>query len=658
MADTPGNCGTGAGGFRSGNKCARKRLGTAISNLSEHEYYRIMVQEHPAGKAGELAERTAAGIAAGEVAQDLDAAPTVDAAHMSLKDVRRAYVVSLAEYPQGPAREGMATLTAKAGAVTGHSAGPDVAIITAKGDAGKVLRGLQAKSFHEAVLARGGGQGTTVLWERHAGPVHESKSGWQYKQVTPGVWLKGREAVMPWLISSEKVPEDVKAMAMGQARAVALSADGPAFIIEADAFPPPKPVPLGLQGRPTFEEVPTDEPTGIDNQGNPVYGRRRVPVEYYRKEIARVGEWTHPTELDERTGEPLRYVFTREYFDRLAENFRGLATDGLSPFVPDYHVTAYNASLNNGEIVDVRRDGDSLYVDMKLVGAGAVEKALKNKVSGYFVQAARNAKGKTYTGGVLHHVALTPRPGQPNLNNYQRIAASAAGEPDISVPVVTLCACTNESDQQRSIDMLPKETIDKLRAKFKLTADAKDADVLVKAADAALADPPPDKSAEVTALSATVKTLEQERDAAKQQVLALSGNAPREPDPMSLALITRAFKTDRERVIESGVISEAGMAELDALLLPGGKPTPAALALSAGSVDPHYSRVCDILRRNPGVKTDNAVARGTPTDPPVRGQLSLSGTGVVDDKGEPVKPERLRELAAMAGVFLPAAKAG
>lgn len=127
--------------------------------------------------------------------------------------------------------------------------------------------------------------------------------------------------------------------------------------------------------------------------------------------------------------------------------------------------------------------------------------------------------------------------------------------------------------------------------------------------------------AQVTALSAQL-------EAANGQVLALSGNAPREPDPMSLALITRAFKTDRERVIESGVVSEAGMNELDALLLPNGKPTGAALALSAGSVDPFYSRVCDVLRRNPGVKTNNAVPRGEPGTPPTHPALPpLSGAG-------------------------------
>jgi hypothetical protein len=76
-----------------------------------------------------------------------------------------------------------------------------------------------------------------------------------------------------------------------------------------------------------------------------------------------------------------------------------------------------------------------------------------------------------------------------------------------------------------------------------------------------------------------------------------------------MSLITRSFKTDRDRVIESGVISEAGMKELDALLMPGGKPGKFALALSAGSPDPLYTRVCDILRRNPGVKVNNEIPR-------------------------------------------------
>jgi hypothetical protein len=98
-------------------------------------------------------------------------------------------------------------------------------------------------------------------------------------------------------------------------------------------------------------------------------------------------------------------------------------------------------------------------------------------------------------------------------------------------------------------------------------------------------------------------------------------------------------------VVESGVVSEAGMKELDALLLPAGKPGKFALALSAGSPDPLYSRVCDILRRNPGVKTDNAI----PRDPASRAdaeeavRLALSGdVASVDEK----KRDRQAELLA------------
>jgi hypothetical protein len=196
----------------------------------------------------------------------------------------------------------------------------------------------------------------------------------------------------------------------------------------------------------------------------------------------------------------------------------------------------------------------------------------------------------------------------------------------------------------------------KLRAKLNLAADVKDEDVAEQAAALALADPPPDKGPEVVALSAKVKTLETERDTikAEAETLKLSAAAPKEPDALSLSLITRAFKTDRERVIESGVVSEAGMKEIDALLLPAGKPAPFALALSAGSPDPLYSRLCDVLRRHPGVKTDAKVKREGVSL--AAGPNHQSYDPDAKEPEKPITPERRTELLAHVGARPPPSK--
>jgi hypothetical protein len=184
------------------------------------------------------------------------------------------------------------------------------------------------------------------------------------------------------------------------------------------------------------------------------------------------------------------------------------------------------------------------------------------------------------------------------------------------------------------------ETIQKLRAKLNLT-DAKavpDEEIVERAAALALADPPPDKSAEVAALSADVTRLKGELEAEKGKVLKLSADAPREPDALSLSLITESFDTKRDQAIADGAISKAGADALDKLLRPGGKPTPLALSQSAGDTRPLYSRIYEIIRDNPGVRHNNGVPR--PGGDPA---LRLSGDGNNDD------PAKLAENARREG---------
>jgi hypothetical protein len=152
----------------------------------------------------------------------------------------------------------------------------------------------------------------------------------------------------------------------------------------------------------------------------------------------------------------------------------------------------------------------------------------------------------------------------------------------------------------------------------------KDEDVAEQAAALALADPPPDKGPEVVALSAKVKTLETERDTikAEAETLKLSAAAPKEPDALSLSLITRAFKTDRERVIESGVVSEAGMKEIDALLL-ARRPARAVRARP--------------LRRQPRPAVLAAVRRAPPAPRRQDGRQGEAGGRLA--RGRPEPPE-------------------
>jgi hypothetical protein len=331
------------------------------------------------------------------------------------------------------------------------------------------------------------------------------------------------------------------------------------------------PLPLGLEGYPA-----------TDSAGQPIH--------YRRMKIAQVGKWTH-----RGTGE--EFEITRDRADQWARNHQALSAVGVRPFVPGEHRATFNAADNHGYVARVEREGDDVFAVVALHGDDALKLAAKNGRSIYVVNDAKDAQGNVHRGESLHHLALVPNPALPDLGDAVRIAASA-DRPALSVPVFTLAAATTPQEH-----VMDKNIAKKFRETFKVAADVADDKLNDLAAEKALA-----LSADVATLTTERDTLKTNLTAKTTEVLALSAN-DKEPDALSMSLITRSFKTDRDRVVESGVISEAGMKELDALLLPSGKPGKFALALSGGSPDPLYSRVCDILRRNPGVKTDNAIPR-------------------------------------------------
>jgi hypothetical protein len=376
------------------------------------------------------------------------------------------------------------------------------------------------------------------------------------------------------------------------------------FVLYLDDATIGRPLPLGLEGMPTK-----------DDAGEPIH--------YRRMKIARIGKWTH-----RGTGE--QFEITRDRADQWARNHVALSGAGVRPFIPGEHRDSFNAKDNHGYVVRVEREGDDVFAVTALHGDEALKLAAKNGRSIYVVNDAKDATGKVHAGESLHHLALVPNPALPDLGDAVRIAASA-DRPAISVPVFTMAAATPTQKESE----MNKELAKKFREKLGVAADVADDKLADLAAEKALA-----LSADVATLTTERDTLKTDRDAKAQQVLALSAN-DKEPDALSMSLITRSFKTDRDRVIESGVISEAGMKELDTLLLPGGKPGKFALALSAGSPDPLYCRVCDILRRNPGVKVNNEIPRDVQARAEAEENIRLS---LSSDNSDPKKRDRQAEL--------------
>jgi hypothetical protein len=381
-----------------------------------------------------------------------------------------------------------------------------------------------------------------------------------------------------------------------------LSADGErSFVLHLSEASEETPIPAGLEGYPT-------EADG-------------VPIFYRVMTIARTGNWTH-------RGTGQQFEITPERADEWVRNTTALAAAGVEPFVPGQHREKFNASDNFGWVKKIYRDGSDVKALVALYGDDARTAAARNGRSIYVVNDARDAKGKKYDGETIAHIALVPNPALPDLGPTVKIAASADG-PAIEAPIYEPSVPKQESD------MTP-ELARKLREKFSIGTDVPDAQLADKAAEKALAlsaDVDTEKG-KVTALTADKDKLTKERDDALKdakakgdKVLQLSADAL-PTDPRVTALLNRTFKVDREQVIAAGVVSDAGMKEIDKLLFDNGNPTPAALALSAESNEPFYSRLCEILRKNPGIRHNNAVPRGAT---PAQRNLAASADGTPPD---------------------------
>jgi hypothetical protein len=374
-------------------------------------------------------------------------------------------------------------------------------------------------------------------------------------------------------------------------------------------------------------------------EGHPTKDAAGKPIHYRKVMVAPFGNWVHRS-----TGEPI--VVTPARADEWIKNVAALAASGVKPFVTSKHVyddegnfIEPDARNTLGYVVRMERDEKGVYSIVALHGDESLEVAAKNSRSvGVSKRDFRDATGKTYPGETLHHLALVPNPALQGLGDLQQIAASADA-PHRDVPVYVLAADHTSAPSRKGHRMKP-EIAQQVRAKLGFGADVSDDQLDDKAAEKALA-----LSADAGTLTVErdnlkqqVTTLTAERDEHKSTVLQLSADN-KEPDALSLGLISRAFKTERDQVIASGVISQAGMDELDKVLLPGGKPSRVALALSAGSTDPLYLRVMDILKKFPGVKTNNRMPAGVePAEP--NSYLRLSADGAEESESKMVERTR------------------
>jgi hypothetical protein len=152
-------------------------------------------------------------------------------------------------------------------------------------------------------------------------------------------------------------------------------------------------------------------------------------VQRFRKELIRVGQYVHPAD-----GMP--FQVTSKTLDHWVATFSRMQTNGIKVPVPVGHWDPVPPDKNRGWLVDVFREGDSLFGKIDLVGEDAIALAGRADVSLYCPADLSDSKENVYKRPI-EHVALCTDPVIPGLGQFMPIAASKGGL-SIEVPVLKL----------------------------------------------------------------------------------------------------------------------------------------------------------------------------------------------------------------------------
>ncbi|HOM61918.1 MAG TPA: phage protease [Anaerohalosphaeraceae bacterium] len=140
-----------------------------------------------------------------------------------------------------------------------------------------------------------------------------------------------------------------------------------------------------------------------------------VPVRKFRKELIKTG-----TYINKFNGKP--FEITRDTLKHWECTFQQWRDNGLKVPVPLTHKGADDPSKNQGWVVDMFADGDSLVGILELVGEDAEKLAKTSDVSIFSPEEAMDSKGNYYIRPITH-VALCTNPAIPGLENFKLVAS-------------------------------------------------------------------------------------------------------------------------------------------------------------------------------------------------------------------------------------------
>lgn len=150
----------------------------------------------------------------------------------------------------------------------------------------------------------------------------------------------------------------------------------------------------------------------------------------WRKHLLNLGTLVHP-----QTGEKL--ALDDQWFDRLKTNFaNGVCDIVQAPLADANNKHSEKPTDNAGEVMDITRDGDKVYVDID-VRDPKVHEGLKNRTilgaSAFLHMDYKDTKTDQRVGPTLLHSCFTNRPYVTGLEDYEEIAASHSDDGEVKV---------------------------------------------------------------------------------------------------------------------------------------------------------------------------------------------------------------------------------
>lgn len=272
-----------------------------------------------------------------------------------------------------------------------------------------------------------------------------------------------------------------------------------------------------------------------------------TPSKLYRKELIHVGEYVK--EVDNT-----HFAVTLSILEHWVNIFHLFLANGIKVPVPSSHF-----GDNNGYVRELSVEGESLYGVLELFGEDADKLAKTNDVSIYAPVEWVDGTGHIYSYPILH-VALTPYPVIPGLQEFEAIAASFLARKE-----------TNKMDWS------------KIKEALGIEPDVTDenAEGLILSAISTVSD-------RVTELEEVKKTLEEGKTTleAENKTLRLS-NEPKEPEPILLKLATENVDNKLSGLVAAGRITPAVRDKLRMLFI-GADSGALKLSLTRGQTD-----ICD-----------------------------------------------------------------